>query len=289
MSSSDFILGPQPASDRHRELWLQRAAGFIFFEDVRGYAAGRLDPTLDEAARTAALKAIDDAVYGLMMIFDGVTGNLGNSEYTIYLQTKVCLTKKDAGGGEIVDLLTYRKATACAWATMGGLTAILAQIQLRFPPHSNDQHRGSPPCRGRGQEFSRLAAGPALRHQTIELGSFGGGLGLGDCVEQILRHLAGAVDAAILAHEPVVFSRRDQHQVVPAVFGGADGFAGAGTAGMEAEALGKLGGTYAGARVAHCRYPFVADDAQHPLDVDLAGRCSIAQSHLGAPPAPGYL
>ena len=103
MSSSDSVLGPPPTSQRHRELWLQHAAGFIFFEDVRAYASERLDPTLDETARMAALKAIDDAVYGLMMVLDGVTGSLGNSEYLVHLQTKVCLSRNRAKSEAPID------------------------------------------------------------------------------------------------------------------------------------------------------------------------------------------
>ena len=94
MSTSDFILGPAPTPDRHRELWLQHAAGFILFEDMRGYAIERLDPSLDDTAKKAALKAIDDTVYGLMMILDGVSGRLGNDEHSVRLQTKVCLESK---------------------------------------------------------------------------------------------------------------------------------------------------------------------------------------------------
>ena len=103
MSTGDLILGPIPASDRRRELWLQHAAGFILFRDVRGYAVEKLDPGLDEAARSAALKAIDDAVYGLMMVLDGVTGGLGNSEYLVHLQTKVRLQEGRTGSRQVID------------------------------------------------------------------------------------------------------------------------------------------------------------------------------------------
>ena len=81
MSTSGFVLGLPPSSQRRRELWLQHAAGFILFEDVRNYAIERLDRALDATARAAALKAIDDAVYGLMMVIDGVSGGLGNAEH----------------------------------------------------------------------------------------------------------------------------------------------------------------------------------------------------------------
>jgi hypothetical protein len=103
MSTSEFNLGPLPADERRRELWIQNAAGFILFQDVRGWAIQRLDPDLDAAAKAAALKAIDDTVYGLMMVLDGFTGGLGNSEYQVHLRTKVCLARK--GSGEIIQAL----------------------------------------------------------------------------------------------------------------------------------------------------------------------------------------
>jgi hypothetical protein len=98
MSTSDFILGPLPTSERRRELWIQHAAGFILFEDVRGWAIQNLDPNLDATARAAALKAINDTVYGLMMVIDGVSGGLGNSDYLVHLQTKACLTRMESPG-----------------------------------------------------------------------------------------------------------------------------------------------------------------------------------------------
>ena len=106
MSTSDFVLGPLPAAGRRRELWLQHAAGFILFEDVRNYAIESLDPALNAAARTAALKAIDDTVYVLMMVIDGVTGGLGNSEHLVHLETKVCLDAK--GSNAPIESLALR-------------------------------------------------------------------------------------------------------------------------------------------------------------------------------------
>jgi hypothetical protein len=97
MSTSDFILAPLPTSERHRELWIQHAVGFILFEDVRDWAIQELDPNLDATARAAALKAINDTVYGLMMVIDGVSGGLRNSEYVVHLQTKACLTRTESG------------------------------------------------------------------------------------------------------------------------------------------------------------------------------------------------
>ena len=59
--------------DRRRELWLPHAAGWILFEDVRGYALGKLNEGLSERERTIARSAIDDATCGLMMVIHDVS------------------------------------------------------------------------------------------------------------------------------------------------------------------------------------------------------------------------
>lgn len=88
---------------RSRELWLQHAIGHILFRDVRDYALGQMDSTLSPEARAAATKAANDAVYGLMMILDGVTGSLENDSSTVSLQVLAQLTTKK--NGEVVHSL----------------------------------------------------------------------------------------------------------------------------------------------------------------------------------------
>jgi hypothetical protein len=78
MATYKHELTSPPKDARARELWLQHAAGFILFQDSRAYAIDRIDPRLAPKARAAVLKGIDDALYGLMMIVDGVSGQLSN-------------------------------------------------------------------------------------------------------------------------------------------------------------------------------------------------------------------
>ncbi|MEB2847023.1 hypothetical protein [Endobacterium cereale] len=50
MAISDHHLASPPPAGRARDLWLQHAAGFILFEDIRNHARENIDERLD--ART---------------------------------------------------------------------------------------------------------------------------------------------------------------------------------------------------------------------------------------------
>jgi hypothetical protein len=95
MATWQYALAEPPSEPRARELWLQHAAGFIIFEDVRRYAMERIDPILSAEERSAVQKGIDDAVYGLMMIIDGVTGGVSNSSRNVYIDFIARLAKRD--------------------------------------------------------------------------------------------------------------------------------------------------------------------------------------------------
>jgi hypothetical protein len=109
MATWQLELGEAPAEPRARELWMQHAAGFILFEGVRGYAMERVDPALTGEARAAVQKGIDDAVYGLMMVIDGVTGGLSNSSHTVSIDFIVRLAaRRESGSGEMLSEVDLR-------------------------------------------------------------------------------------------------------------------------------------------------------------------------------------
>lgn len=99
-----------PKEERARELWLQHAAGYIIFKDVRDYAINLIPKNVDESTRELMIKSIDDTVYGLMMIMDGVTGYLGNAEYKINIQHIIQLKKN---GVTIQELDTFHGDGMC--------------------------------------------------------------------------------------------------------------------------------------------------------------------------------
>jgi hypothetical protein len=105
MASFEYVLTAPPSDDRARELWLQHAAGFILFEDARQYAIDRIDSRVNEVERKTIIAGINDAVYGVMMIIDGVSGRLKNEKYTVSLEQKVKLLTQDNGDTEIVEEL----------------------------------------------------------------------------------------------------------------------------------------------------------------------------------------
>src|SRR4051794_30439015 len=102
MSTCDYELATPPEAPRARELWLQHAIGFALFEDVRGYATEHIDPELPPDARAAVQKGIDDAIYGLMMVIDGVTGDLTNSTHGVELGFIARLVRRDDSGERAV-------------------------------------------------------------------------------------------------------------------------------------------------------------------------------------------
>ncbi len=102
MATYNLKLEKFPADARARELWLQHAAGLIIFEDVRKYAINQIDIALEEDTRAEVIKGIDNATYGLMMILDGVSGRLENSDFRVSLETKIVLTQKTDDEKDII-------------------------------------------------------------------------------------------------------------------------------------------------------------------------------------------
>jgi hypothetical protein len=94
MATFQYELVDPPHGKAARELWLQHAAGFILFEDVRPYALERIDPALKGKTRAAIEKGINDAVYGMMMVIEGVSGGLRNDKHQVTLDVIARVTAR---------------------------------------------------------------------------------------------------------------------------------------------------------------------------------------------------
>lgn len=64
----------------------------------------RIDRTLTAEARAAVQKGIDDAVYGLMMGIDGVSGGLSNSTHSLSIDFLVRLATRGVESNVISEL-----------------------------------------------------------------------------------------------------------------------------------------------------------------------------------------
>lgn len=110
MNSENFDLAPPPSDPESRQRWLQHAAGFILMRDVRRHAQERLSSDLTPEARQAALQVIDDAVYGLMMVIEGVSGGLCNDTHALSIDFVARLVdKRENQTGRPVDEFDLRR------------------------------------------------------------------------------------------------------------------------------------------------------------------------------------
>jgi hypothetical protein len=126
-----------PTEPRARELWLQHAAGFIILEDVRRYAMERIDPALPDDVRAAIQKGIDDAVYGLMMVIDGVTGGLSNASHTVYIDFIARLASRgDSGSCDVQSEIDLRQGDGMCMGYHGWLVGDFGKDPVAVPKES---------------------------------------------------------------------------------------------------------------------------------------------------------
>lgn len=85
------ILANPPENNEHRELWMQHAAGYIIFQNIRNYAIGKIPKQADSDIEQLCKEVIDHAIYGMMMQIDGVFDDLENQEYRLALQNHIVL------------------------------------------------------------------------------------------------------------------------------------------------------------------------------------------------------
>jgi hypothetical protein len=113
---------------------MQHAAGFILFEGVRPYAMERVDPALTGEARAAVQKGIDDAVYGLMMVIDGVTGGLSNSSHTVSIDFIVRLAaRRVSESGDMLSEVDLRHGDGMCMGYHGWLEGDFGNHPVAVP------------------------------------------------------------------------------------------------------------------------------------------------------------
>ena len=128
-----------PTEPRARELWLQHAAGFIVFEDVRRYAMERIDPSLPDEVRAAVQKGIDDTVYGLMMVVEGVTGGLSNASHTVYIDFIARLAARgDSENGGVLSEVDLRQGDGMCMGYHGWVEGDFGKHPIAVPKSGSE-------------------------------------------------------------------------------------------------------------------------------------------------------
>jgi hypothetical protein len=131
MATWQYELSDPPTEPRARELWLQHAAGFIVFEDVRRYAMERMELSLSNEVRDAVQKGIDDTVYGLMMVIEGVTGSLANENYSVHIDFIArLLSRKVPQGGEEQTEIDLREGDGMCMGYHGWIDGDFGEDQV---------------------------------------------------------------------------------------------------------------------------------------------------------------
>lgn len=139
MATGQHELVDPPTEPRARELWLQHAAGFILFEDVRRYAMERIDPALPDDVRSAVQKGINDAVYGLMMVIEGVTGGLSNVSHTAYIDFIARLaTRGGSGAGGVLSEVDLRQGDGMCMGYHGWLEGDFGEHPVAVPKSGSE-------------------------------------------------------------------------------------------------------------------------------------------------------
>jgi hypothetical protein len=133
MSHQSLLLAAPPVDPRRRELWLQHVAGRILFDDVRGYAINQLGASLDQGSRAEAENAIDAALYGLMMVIDGVTGTLASSDYQVELQMTARLVDRRSDPPQIIEQLDLAEGDGMCMGYHGWLIGDFGQDAVASP------------------------------------------------------------------------------------------------------------------------------------------------------------
>ena len=77
---------------------------------MRKYAIDHIPGNTDEKTKELIVKGIDDAVYGLMMIMDGVTGRLQNDRYAVFIER---IIKLQRDGEVIQEINTFNGDGMC--------------------------------------------------------------------------------------------------------------------------------------------------------------------------------
>ena len=93
-----------PAKKRKRELIVEHWFGRDLMASARDYAWERISPTASRKARNLAQKAALDAIYGVMMLLDGVTSTRIDASHAVqYLLLGRVIELNKPDGADVLE------------------------------------------------------------------------------------------------------------------------------------------------------------------------------------------
>jgi hypothetical protein len=104
MRLNELDIGPLPEDAHARLIHLSNVLGRVLFDSVRNPARERAQ-AMPEGVRREAEMLVDDVLYGVAQILDGVTRPIGNDRLDMQLVISARLRYKGSGEvGEVVEL-----------------------------------------------------------------------------------------------------------------------------------------------------------------------------------------
>lgn len=105
-----------PADPGFRSVWLQNMVGRELMTHVRQRTRDELPPDLSAEAREAALRAVDEALYSLTMLVDGIFAPTRDETGRIQFQVDLVGRLQDVETGEVLHAESLHDGDgACGW------------------------------------------------------------------------------------------------------------------------------------------------------------------------------
>jgi hypothetical protein len=98
----EMDMGPLPSDAHDRLIHLSNVFGRVLFDAARDPARERAS-ALPEASRDEALALVDEVLYAVVQVLDGVTRPIGNDQ--VDMQIVVSARLRDKATGEISELV----------------------------------------------------------------------------------------------------------------------------------------------------------------------------------------
>lgn len=110
-----------PEQPRERSLWMQHMTGALLMTEVRQRVLDELPADLSEETRAVACKAVDDTLYCLMMLVEGVVAPACDASGGIDFEVDLVGRLVDSGTGKVLHTESLRDGDGACMGLTGWL------------------------------------------------------------------------------------------------------------------------------------------------------------------------